>query len=340
LPKWCSVWSLEEKVAFLSEPEAYPYPAKSVETKQTHMSWIFLTEMHAWKLKKPVRTEYLDFSTPEARRRNCAKEVRLNRRLAPDVYRGVVPLTAGRLGNLQLNAPGQPVDWLVCMRRLPSHRMLDEIIGQGAVLEADVRKLALVLAAFYKAALRVRISGPEYRKRLASHLESARNELLKTEYRLPSSLVEAMTGSELEFLRRNQLLFDSRVTSGKIIDAHGDLRPEHICLEERQPQIIDCLEFNRNFRVLDAASEIMFLALECERLGAPTIGTMILSIYSQETGDRPAEDLLLFYKSYHACVRAKIAVWHLKDEQIGDPGRWVAKATHYLNIASREWRAA
>ena len=334
-----NVWSLEEKVAFLSRPEAYPDVAGRVEAKQTHRSWIFLTATHAWKLKKPVRTEYLDFSTPDARRRDCVKEVRLNRRLARDVYRGVVTLNSGRQGHLQLNAPGQPVDWLVCMRRLPSDRMLDEVIARRAVDEEDVLRLASLLAGFYKRSVPVRIAGPEYRRRLAAHLESARNELLKPEYRLPSNVVED-TGFELEFLRQNQALFDNRVQAGKIIDAHGDLRPEHICLEPCQPVIIDCLEFNRNLRILDAVSEITFLALECERLGAPNIGRLILNRYSEETGDRPSEKLLAFYKSYHACVRAKIAVWHLKDNGIRDRDTWITKATDYLSVVSTVTKAA
>src|SRR5262245_39119237 len=93
---------LEAKVAFLSKPEAYSDCAQCVETKQTHSSWVFLTDSHAWKLKKPVRTEYLDLRTPEARRRNCVREIRLNRRLAKDVYQGVVPLTVDKHGNFRL----------------------------------------------------------------------------------------------------------------------------------------------------------------------------------------------------------------------------------------------
>jgi len=111
---------IDEKVAFLSRPEAYPDRSARVETKQTHMSWVFLTENQAWKLKKPVCTEYLDFSTPEARRRDCHMEVRLNRRLASDVYNGVVPLTLRNGRDLQLGGPGTRIDWLVSMRRLRS----------------------------------------------------------------------------------------------------------------------------------------------------------------------------------------------------------------------------
>lgn len=324
---------IEEKVAFLSSPETYPDCVKQVETRQTHMSWVFLTETHAWKLKKPVRSDYLDFSTPEARRRDCRREVRLNRRLAPGVYLGVVPLTVEKQSNLQLRGKGEPVDWLVCMRRLPSDRMLDELIARQAVSEEDLLQLTSVLSDFYQKAPPVPTTGQRYRKQLAMHLKTVQNELSRTQYGLPANLVESIISSQLDFLRQNPELFDQRVQAGKIIEGHGDLRPEHICLE-RPPLIIDCLEFNRNLRILDAASELAFLALECERLGAPEVGQFIFTGYSEETGDQPPKALLAFYRSYHACIRAEIAVWHLKDAGIQDREKWVAKAIQYLELVS------
>jgi len=330
---------VEEKVAFLSKPGAYPDRVQRVETKQTHMSWVFLTDKHAWKLKKPVRTEYLDFSTPDARRRNCANEVRLNRRLAKDVYQGVVPLTVDTHGNLQLRGQGDAIDWLVCMRRLPSARMLDDLIARHAVTETDISKLASVLTAFYKKAPPIPITGSQYRKRLAAHVETARSELARTDHGLLTDLVEPIIRSQLESLQRNSKLFDARVRAGKIIEAHGDLRPEHVCLEP-QPVIIDCLEFNRTLRILDVASELTFLALECERLGAPGIGEFIFRKYSEETGDWPPSVLLAFYRTYHACIRAKIAILHLKDDGIRDRANWIAKANRYLSIVARAERTS
>jgi aminoglycoside phosphotransferase family enzyme len=122
------------------------------------------------------------------------------------------------------------------------------------------------------------------------------------------------------------------VEAGRVVEAHGDLRPEHICLEP-EPVVIDCLEFNRSLRILDVASELMFLALECERLGARQIGEWIVGKCNEETGDRPPETLLEFYKSYHACIRAQIAVWHLKDDNISNPAVWTEKAKRYLQLA-------
>jgi aminoglycoside phosphotransferase family enzyme len=330
---------IEDKVAFLSRPEAYPDRAHCVDTIQTHMSWVFLTDTHAWKLKKPVRNQYLDFSTPEARRRNCAREIRLNQRLTNNVYLKLVPLTVNKLGKLQLGGRGKTIDSLVRMRRLPSDRMLDDLIARHAVGEEDIRRLANVLSAFYRNADPTSMTGKSYRKLLSIHLEDVRHVLARTDYRLPTDLVESIICSQLEFLEENAALFDARIQARKIIDAHGDLRPEHICLEPR-PVVIDCLEFNRKLRTLDIASELMFLELECERLGNSKVGRQIFKRYSEATGDRPHVSLLDFYKRYHACVRAKIAIWHLQDESIEDGSKWIAKANRYLSMAGNMRLAA
>jgi aminoglycoside phosphotransferase family enzyme len=296
------------------------------------MSWVFLTETDAWKLKKPVRSEYLDFSTPEARRRNCEEEVRLNRRLAPAVYLGVVPLALANRGHLKLGGQGQPIDWLVHMRRLPSDRMLDRAIADGTWTEESVRTVGMRLSAFYtKQASPVPMTGAEYRTQLSGDLVAARIELSRSEYGLPTDLVKSAVTLQLMRLGRDADLLDAR--AGKIVEAHGDLRPEHICLEA-EPVIIDCLEFNVAVRILDPASELMFLGLECDRLGAPQVGALVLETYSNLTGDKPPLELLDFYKSYHACIRAKIAIWHLQDHDSVSSEKWTTRAIDYLNRAA------
>jgi aminoglycoside phosphotransferase family enzyme len=324
---------IEEKVAFLSGCGIYPVPAHRVEIRETHMSWLFLTDAEVWKLKKPARTEYLDFSTIEARRRNCEEEVRLNRRLAPDVYLGAVPLTIGVDGRMRIGGEGEVIDWLVRMRRLPAARMLDRAIADGTAGAEDLRNVGRLLASFYSKSEPAAITPSDYRKRLAADVRGNHRELAKPEYDLPADLLGSITEAQLAFLERKPELFDDRVSAGKIVEAHGDLRPEHICLGSR-PAIIDCLEFNRDFRTLDSASELAFLALECERLGAPEAGDRILQACREETGDNPPEELLVFYRSFHACLRAKIAVWHLRDDGSIDRAKWIDRAKHYLQMAA------
>jgi aminoglycoside phosphotransferase family enzyme len=136
----------------------------------------------------------------------------------------------------------------------------------------------------------------------------------------------------MSVMKREATMFDDRVRQGKVVDAHGDLRPEHICVGP-DPVIIDCLEFNADFRALDPVSELAFLSLECERLDAPWVSELILNTYQCESGDRPPGPLLVYYKKYHALVRAKIAVWHLKDPDVRDPAKWIIKAKDYLRRA-------
>jgi aminoglycoside phosphotransferase family enzyme len=217
--------------------------------------------------------------------------------------------------------------------------MLDSLIVRQEVSEADIVKLASLLADFYKKASPVPTTAPEYPERLAADLQAAQHDLSRTDYGLTKDLPEFVIHSQLQFLEKNRDLFEARGREGRIVEGHGDLRPEHVCLEY-QPVIIDCLEFNRQLRILDAASELAFLALECERLGWPEIGTHLIDAYSQHADDWPSQEILGFYRTYHAVVRAKIAIWHLKDDTILDKVTWAAKAEEYLRMAARMPKAA
>jgi aminoglycoside phosphotransferase family enzyme len=325
--------ALGAKVAFLRNPLSYPEATGRVDIVETHMSWVFLTDRNAWKLKKPVRHSYLDFSTVAARRFYCDEEVRLNGRLTQHVYLGTVPLTADARGRLRLGAGGTVVDWLVKMRRLPADRMLDRLIRTDSAQPADIRTVVGMLCRFYRECERVPMAPPDYRERFAGGIADNLRELRTREFALPIAMIEPACARQRSFLEQAATIFDGRAASGHIVEAHGDLRPEHICLEP-QPQIIDCLEFSRDFRILDPADELAFLALECERLGAPWIRQVIFATYAELAGDSPPDALVHFYQSYRACMRAKIAIWHLKDPALADPSKWTAQAHDYLRLAA------
>jgi aminoglycoside phosphotransferase family enzyme len=324
---------LGAKVAFLSNPQSYPEATRRVDTVETHMSWVFLTDRNAWKLKKPVRQSYLDFSTEAARRFYCGEELRLNRRLTRDVYLASVPLTSDAGGRLRLGPVGTVVDWLVKMRRLPADRMLDRLIRAGSVRAEDVRNVVGALCRFYAERESVATAPAAYRERFAAGIADNLRELSAGEFALPVAAIEPACARQRSFLQRAGALLDERAGTGRIVEAHGDLRPEHICLE-REPQIIDCLEFSRDFRILDPADELAFLALECERLGAPWIRQSIFETYAELARDAPAAALVHFYQSYRACMRAKIAIWHLKEPDVADPAKWTAQARDYLRLAA------
>jgi aminoglycoside phosphotransferase family enzyme len=324
---------LAGKVLFLAQPQNYPEATGRVDTIETHMSWVFLTDRHAWKLKKPVRQSYLDFSTEAARRHSCAEEVRLNRRLTDDVYLDTVPLTVDADGRLHLGPGGAVVDWLVKMRRLPAERMLDRMIRGGLVQADDVRRVVGRLCRFYRECLPVVIGERAYRARFTAGIDENLAELGSPEFALPMTLIAPTCARQHAFLGRRAALLDARARRGHVVEAHGDLRPEHIFLE-RQPQIIDCLEFSVDFRRLDAADELAFLALECERLGAAWMRRSIFDAYAELSGDAPPDALLHFYQSYRACLRAKIAIWHLREPSLAEPSKWTAQARDYLRLAA------
>jgi aminoglycoside phosphotransferase family enzyme len=321
------------KVAFLSLPASYPEPTSRVETVETHMSWVFLTDRYAWKLKKPIHSQDVDFTTVAARRLNCNEELRLNRRLSDDIYLDIVSLSLDAGGRLRFAADDHAIDWLVKMRRLPAARMLDWLILNGAATSDDVRHVVSRLARFYRDSAPVEVACIAYREGFAKEITANLRELGTPAYGLPAELVAAMGMQQRSLLEHRPELFDARVEAGRIIEAHGDLRPEHICLEV-QPQIIDCLEFSRGLRILDPADELAFLALECERLGGPAFAPTIFATYTGITGDVPPAPLLAFYRSYRACVRAKLAIRHLNDPEPREPSKWVTRAHDYLQLAS------
>lgn len=328
---------LAEKVAFLERPESYPESPGAVEPIETHLAWVFLTDRYAYKLKKPARYSFLDFRSLAARRGDAEDEVRLNRRLAPDVYLGVVALVVDRHGGLAIEADGTTVDWLVKMRRLPRRRMLDFAIASGSVDAAALEGVTQLLATFYRQAVPVVVTPAAYRRRFQEEIAADARALAEPRYGLPADAIARTAVGQHRFIEWCPELLDVRAAAGRIVEGHGDLRPEHVCLGP-PPVIIDCVEFNRDFRILDPADELAYLGLECERLGAEAIGTAVLARYGALTGDHPPEALLRFYKSVRALLRAKLAAWHLDDRTVAYPSQWFNRARAYLALAERYTR--
>ncbi len=327
-----STQTVDSKVAFLTQAEGYPDRTSAVNVIETHMSWVFITDKYVYKLKKPVRQPFLDFSTLPARKHYCEESMRLNRRLAPDVYLDVVALTRDESGKLQVEGDGEPVEWLEKLQRLPQDKMLDVAIGEGRVTVRDVRQVAEVLSKFYASAEPVELSPAAYRQRFSEDIKANHRALLDATYGLDHDKLQRISAIQLRLLRDEPELLDARVKAGKVIEAHGDLRPEHVCLLP-EPVVIDSLEFNRDFRLMDIADELSYLALECEFAGGAFIGPVIFSTYEQQTGDRIPQRLQHFYKSCRAVLRAKLAAWHTQDHPRSQHRRWLSLANAYLDLA-------
>ncbi|HEX5079415.1 MAG TPA: hypothetical protein VFV80_09715, partial [Geminicoccaceae bacterium] len=315
--------ALAAKVAFLKDPASYPEGARRVEAIETHMSWVFLTERHAYKLKKPVRAASLDYASLAARGRYCEAEIGLNRPLAGDVYLGTVRLVENAAGGLQLGGEGNLVDWLVKMRRLPAGQRLDVAIARGEVDRARLRRALERMTAFYVDSSRLTLEPYEYSSRIEREIDADREVLAQAAHRVSLARTERVVEAQRAFLRERHELIGERASH--LVEGHGDLRPEHVYLLA-EPVIVDRLEFSLDLRIVDPVGELAFLALESERLGDASVGAIALDVYAGGTGDRPPAPLVAFYRSRAACVRARLAIWHLDDPSapVGSP--WLDRA--------------
>ncbi|MBU6528517.1 hypothetical protein JMJ47_003232 [Methylocystis sp. MJC1] len=294
------------------------------------MSYVFLAGERAYKLKKPVRYPFLDFSTIEARERDCREELRLNRRLSKDVYLGVTPLTA--IGDrLSLSETGEIVEWLVEMRRLPGELMLDALLWTRGVRDSQITAVCETLAQFYRRAERSKIRPEQYTARLAAEQKVNRAMLTHPGIDGAPQILERLDARLVA--QRPQL--EARVAAGRIVDGHGDLRPEHICLTE--PVVIfDCLEFNAELRQVDPFDEVAFLGVECAQLGAPHLLRRFieeLALHLEEAV--PSWDLIWLYAAWRAALRARLSIAHLLDPSPRHPDKWAPLANRYLDLAAR-----
>lgn len=326
--------SLAAKVEALRTPACYPAPPGPITPVETHMSWVFLTAQHAWKLKKPVRYDHQDFRTPAGRRFYCLEELRVNRRLAPWVYLDVLPLTLEPAGSLRIGGAGCAVDWLVQMRRLAAEDMLDARIARGAATPAHMQAVAQRLAPFYRGQPPAPLSTRAYRALLLRHVEEAERELCDSAWELPAARVRALCDRQRAIVRTHAAVFDARVAAGRVVEGHGDLRPEHVWLGEPLA-IIDSLEFSSELRLQDAADEVGFLALECERMHARALGEALLAAYRAASGDDAPAALVHFYQSCKAGIRARLAIAHLREPHYRGSPKWRRRTLRYLALAER-----
>ena len=326
--------ALEEKVEALRDPARYPGGVRRIEAIETHYAWVFLTDTHAYKLKKPMCVDRMDHRELGARRASCAAELRLNHRLAPGVYEAVVALARDEHGELGVERAGAPVEWLVKMRRLPREAFLDQAVAAGTASRPAVHAAAAHLADFYRRAVPVPIEPGAYVERIAAQVAANRAALLDSELGLPRARIEAVAAEQRDFLAHRADLLAARAAAGRFVEGHGDLRPEHVHIGT-PPCVIDCLEFDRDLRLLDPAEEIEYLALECEPLGAPWIGTVFVDAYRAATGDAPPRALRDFYRAHRAARRALIVGWHLRDPAYRELEDWRSRAVAYLRLAER-----
>ncbi len=297
--------------AAMSDPGFHPGGTEPVERVETHISHVFLTGREVFKMKKAVDFGFLDFSTLEKRKRFCEREVDLNRRLAPDVYLGVDAVT--REGDrYSLNGEGGAVEYVVRMRRLPESRNMTGMLSRGEVDGAFIDELAGVLTRFYENSER----GPEideFGRPEAIRGNCEENFVQTAPYEgwiVNDRTFKLVRAVSMGFLERRKSLFQHRVEAGKVRDCHGDLRAEHVYMDDGI-KIVDCIEFNERFRYQDTASDLAFLAMDLDFRGYPRISRELLKAYVRQTRDRDVFNLIDFYKIYRAMVRVKVNCFHI-----------------------------
>lgn len=322
------------KALALASPTSYSHDAGTIENIETHFAWVFLVGEYAYKLKKPSCSARGDLRSVEARRLSCEEELRVNRRLAPDVYIGVVPLVQCSDGRMHVGGEGTVIDWLVHMRRLDSASMLDRAIAAGTALPSRLGAVGFFLAQFYQTQPHVALQPHEYVDRVAAQIRTDEHALLAPELQLNGDYVWASVAAAWRAFAAVQSLLAHRARQGKIVEGHGDLRPEHICLAD-PPCVIDALEFSRDLRILDPAEELAFLWIECEQAGGEQAAAYVLESYCRSSRDIVSERLLDFYRSRRAMVRAKILAWHVCDTAVMNLAPWREHAYAYLRVSQR-----
>ncbi len=285
---------------------------------ETHISWVLLAESEVFKIKKPVDMGFLNFTTLAQRKTACEREVELNRRLAPEVYLGTVPVRRTADGTLSLGEHGDVVDWAVHMRRLDDVDRADVRLEQGRLTFEDIARIAQRVATFHAQAESKEAAAFGTPEAIAVNV---RENFAQTADSL-SRYVTADQAAELEaksaeHLRTNANIFAARIEAGAIRDGHGDLRLEHVYLhDDGRITILDCIEFNDRFRYADVASDLAFLAMDLSAHGHVELAEHLLAEYARCSGDFDLYSVVDFYLGYRAFVRGKIASFVADDPSV------------------------
>lgn len=317
-------------------PASYSDPTTAVQHLQTHISHLFLTDRYVYKIKKPVDFGFLDFTSLEKRRFYCHEELRLNRRLSPDIYLDVVALYQDADGLPTFHADGPVIEYAVKMRRMPQERMMSRLLEQGEVTEADIDAIAKKVALFHGEAVRgdgIALFGTLEAIR-SNWLENLRQTVSYCGRTLTEHHHTQITELALQRLDQDASLFQRRLQQGFIRECDGDLHTENICLDG-QVHIFDCIEFNEKFRYSDTAADVAFLAMDLENHGRRELAELFVERYELYSGDTGLRQVLPLYLANRAFVRGKVESFRLDDPLIMDEQKSAAasRAQRFFRLA-------
>lgn len=306
-----------EQVQEIVRNAAFPGAGAPVELVETHISWVILTPDFAFKLKKTLRLDFLDFSTLEQRRFYCLEELQLNRRLAPDMYLAVLPVGLQNQ-QLQIGATEAPVmDYALQMRRMDRAQQMDVLVQQNKVSTTQMEQLAGILATFHQ-------------KTILPPDSNFNPDVFWTDFAdlyLLQADIEKQLGAEAinqlqrwrsllpAFLEQHSARLIDRRQQGWWVDGHGDLHTRNIFLPASGPVVFDCIEFSAHFRQSDILNELAFLCMDLEAQDCSELADVFLKAYCQHWNVFPKPEdrlLFLFFKAYRANIRLKINLLELQ----------------------------
>ncbi|HID98408.1 MAG TPA: aminoglycoside phosphotransferase [Thermodesulfobacteriaceae bacterium] len=322
----------------LLDPSSYPHRVEEVSLVQTHISWVFIAGDRVYKIKKPVDFGFLDFTTLEKRRHFCSEELRLNRRLCPEIYLDVWPVTSDN-GKIAINGTGRTVEWCVVMKRMPEDGMMARLIRRDLIGRNDADMIIDRLVPFYRASPRKKeVDQMGSLEIIRQNTEENFDQTVSfTDRIMEKSFFDRISQYTRSFIRDKETLFRDRVDQGWIKEGHGDLYSANICFDraDNKVYIFDCIEFNRRFRSGDVASDVAFLAMDLDFHGLPVLSRYFIDSFSSRMDDPDLPALMEFYKCYRAYVRGKIGcfTWAsdgLAPEIKADAGK---QAREYFRLA-------
>jgi aminoglycoside phosphotransferase family enzyme/predicted kinase len=311
-----NLFSSDALIADLQSADAYPYPLDApVVLHETHVSWVFLAGDYAYKIKKPVETHFLDYSTLERREHFCHEEMRLDRRYTDDLYLGVVPITVVN-DHAKVEGDGSPIEFAVKMRRFPETALLSKRIDLGLLTVDEVTELATAVASFHARAERwTRANRFATADLIAKDLKDCLDDLATSV--VAEQTIDArnhLTRWADQFLEKHRSTFDARIGDGFVRECHGDLHLDNVVHLGDRLVPFDGIEFNDGFRWIDVLNDAAFLVMDFAARGHAEFGQLFLNAYLERTGDYECLALMRWYLVYRALVRAKVAAIRASQE--------------------------
>jgi len=329
----------------LQNPAMFDHDVESFQLIETHISWVILTGPYAYKIKKPMDFGFLDFTTLEKRQHFCQEELRLNRRLAPELYLDLLPLY-GDENNPSFTGEGEVLEYVIKMRQFSQDHLLNNLLAQGELTRDHIGEVADQVADFHA---RTEVAGADSRFGepgqvmfpVQQNFDQIRPLLTEKADLQQLDQIEAWAQDTFTLLTPT---FEERKAQGKVRACHGDLHLGNITLFNDKIRLFDCIEFNDDFYWIDVMREAAFFIMDLEDRGEDYFANQFLNAYLELTGDYAGLKLLNFYKSYYAMVRAKVGLFQLFNESISDEDRqavltqyrsYTSLAEHYMEIPCR-----